>query len=37
MIQNNGPVTHTISLRWAQFDLLANRDLLRWFAGLEFW
>ena len=26
-----------ISLRWVQFDLLANRDLLRWFGGSEFW
>ena len=25
------------SLRWVQFDLLASRDLLRWFGGSEFW
>ena len=24
-----------ISLRWVQFDLLASRDLLRWFGGSE--
>ena len=22
---------------WVQFDLLATRDLLRWFGGSEFW
>ena len=26
-----------ISLRWVQFDLLASRDLLRWFCGSELW
>ena len=25
------------NLRWVQFDLLAIRDLFRWFGGSEFW